>query len=213
LGDINRELINAYIEVKYRVDSVIKVLSAWPKSKKRYLALRALPPNVFPPSARAARFIYLNRCCFNGLYRTNRNGDFNVPYGGDGSGEIPGPAALIAASKALKGARLLAGDFTKVLAQVQIGDFVYMDPPFSITARRMFNEYDASAFGLDQLVALRKAMENFADRKVKFLVSYAESAEAELLRRGFKSTTVSVRRNISGFAAHRARSTEILIYN
>ena len=213
LGDINPELMHTYIEVKYRVAAVIQQLAEWRKSKKRYLELRSIDPESLSQSARAARFIYLNRCCFNGLYRTNREGCFNVPYGGKRSGKIPKSDSLRSASKALKKAKLLNSDFTKVLQQVEPGDFVYMDPPFSITARRMFNEYDAATFDAEQLKQLRREMEKLADRKVKFLVSYAESAEASILRKGFKSKNVGVRRNIAGFAANRRTANETLIYN
>ncbi|MFZ3373961.1 MAG: Dam family site-specific DNA-(adenine-N6)-methyltransferase, partial [Chthoniobacterales bacterium] len=213
LGDINPELMHTYIEVKYRVADVIQQLSEWRKSKERYLELRAIAPEFLPRSARAARFIYLNRCCFNGLYRTNRQGRFNVPYGGDGSGKIPKSQSLRSASKALKKAKLVTGDFTKSLQHALPGDFVYMDPPFSITARRMFNEYDATSFDADQVKKLREEMEKLADCKIKFLVSYAESAEASILRKGFKSKSVGVRRNIAGFAANRRTADETLIYN
>jgi site-specific DNA-adenine methylase len=113
----------------------------------------------------------------------------------------------------LKKAILVSGDFTKALQQVKSGDFVYMDPPFSITTHRMFNEYDATSFDAEQLKQLRREMEQLAERKIKFLVSYANSAEAKVLRKGFKSKTVAVRRNISGFAAARKQSAELLIWN
>ncbi|HZR78150.1 MAG TPA: Dam family site-specific DNA-(adenine-N6)-methyltransferase, partial [Chthoniobacterales bacterium] len=190
LGDINPELMHTYVEVKYRVEGVIKQLGKWRKSKKRYFELRAMDPKSLPAATRAARFIYLNRCCFNGLYRTNRNGQFNVPFGGKRSGRIPSAEVLREASNALKKARLVRGDFTNSLKKVKRGDFVYMDPPFSITSHRMFNEYDASVFATAQLEQLRHEMEKLARRNIKFLVSYADSAEARLLRRGFKSTSV-----------------------
>jgi DNA adenine methylase len=213
LGDINPELMHTYIEVKYRVEDVIKDLCKWRKSKKRYLQLRSLDPKSLSRPARAARFIYLNRCCFNGLYRTNRRGHFNVPYGAKRSGKIPNAGLLRLASKALRRATLIRGDFTKVLQKVEPGDFVYMDPPFSITAHRMFNEYDATAFDASQLRQLRGAMEKLAERRIKFLVSYAASAEARVLGKGFKCKTVTVRRNISGFASSRAYSSELLIWS
>ena len=213
LGDINAELMHTYVEVKYRVEDVIKQLAQWRKSRKRYFELRSIDPKTLPPATRAARFIYLNRCCFNGLYRTNRQGRFNVPYGGKRSGRIPSAETLRAASKALTKARLATGDFTNSLKLVKRGDFVYMDPPFSITSHRMFNEYDASLFDALQLGQLRAEMDKLARRKIKFLVSYADSAEARVLCKGFKSRTVAVRRNISGFAATRAQSLELLIWS
>jgi DNA adenine methylase len=213
LGDINAELMHTYIEVKYRVEDVIKQLANWRKSKKRYFELRALEPESLPRAMRAARFIYLNRCCFNGLYRTNREGRFNVPYGGNRSGRIPTAETLRAAAKALKKARLISGDFTKSLKHVQRGDFVYIDPPFSITSHRMFNEYDASTFDAIQLEQLRDEMEKLARRKIKFLVSYADSDEAKILGKAFNFLKVAVRRNVAGFGSDRRTADEILIYN
>jgi DNA adenine methylase len=188
-------------------------LAGWRKSKERYLELRAIDSESLPPAARAARFIYLNRCCFNGLYRTNRQGHFNVPYGGKRSGTFPSAEVLRAASMALNKARLVTGDFTKSLQYAEPGDFVYLDPPFSITAHRMFNEYHATQFDVERLKRLRIEMEKLADRNIRFLVSYADSDEATTLRRGFKFKTVAVRRNVAGFAANRRTAKEALIYN
>src|SRR6266540_749807 len=140
LGDINRELIETYEQVRDATSAVVAALSGFRKGKARYLLVRALEPSALAPAERAARFIYLNRCCFNGLYRTNREGRFNVPYGGKRSGKIPKADRLRSASKALRGAKLIEGDFTKLLQKIKDGDFVYMDPPFSITEHRMFNE-------------------------------------------------------------------------
>jgi DNA adenine methylase len=213
LGDINPELMRTYLELKYRADEVIEHLTGWRKSKERYQRLRSVAPDSMTGPARAARFIYLNRCCFNGLYRTNRKGLFNVPYGAKRSGTLPKADRLRSVSKALKNATLIRGDFTKLLQKVKAGDFVYMDPPFSITERRMFSEYDATSFDGEQLKQLRAEMEKLADRKIRFLVSYADSDEANILRKGFKFRKVAVRRNIAGFAANRRTAGETLIYN
>jgi DNA adenine methylase len=212
LGDINGELIRTYLEVKWRVGGVIAALGLLYKSKDKYLELRAIDPDKLDSSARAARFIYLNRCCFNGLYRTNTKGQFNVPYGGQKSGALPSEDLLRACSRALKGAKLVGKDFEDVLTEVTDGDFVYMDPPFSVRAKRTFREYDAALFGEAQIKRLRQWMEYFAAREIPFLVSYASSDEADFLRNGFRSRRVAVRRNISGFTTTRATSGEVLIY-
>jgi DNA adenine methylase len=213
LGDINAELIHTYHEIKHDVEGVTQHLACWRKSRERYADLRRIDPACLPGSMRAARFIYLNRCCFNGLYRTNRRGQFNVPYGANRSGQIPNGEILRAASKALTNAQLIAADFTALLKQVNRRDFIYMDPPFSITAHRMFNEYDATIFDDRQLKRLRLEMESLADRKIKFLVSYADSDEAVILRKGFKFRKVAVRRHIAGFGPNRRTASETLIYN
>ena len=211
LGDINKDLISTYVEVKYRVTQVIEELSNLEKGRDNYLRLRGIDVSELSRSEKAARFIYLNRFCFNGLYRTNLKGQFNVPYGGERSGGIPTEGALQACSRMLARANLIAGGFEKVLEKVESGDFVYLDPPYSVEAKRVFKEYNAAVFGETDLYSLRRWLESLANRNIKFLVSYAESDEANVLREGFHSKVISVRRNIAGFSTSRQRSNEILI--
>ncbi len=211
LGDINKDLVSTYVEIKYRAAGVITELAKLEKGRENYLRLRNLDARELSQSQKAARFIYLNRFCFNGLYRTNQKGLFNVPYGGERSGELPSESVLRACSRMLKNAVLVGGGFEKTLAKVEPGDFVYLDPPFSVEAKRVFKEYNAAAFGDEDLVRLRRWLEKLANDNIQFLVSYAESDEADFLRKGFHSRVISVRRNIAGFTASRLRSNEILI--
>lgn len=213
LGDINIELMATYEQVKNNVRPLFLDLNTMKKGRRNYLRLRALDPLTLTPSMRAARFIYLNRFCFNGLYRTNRKGQYNVPYGGDRSGRIPSNDLLLRCSSSLKRAELSVGNFEVTLEKVKSGDFVYMDPPFSIKTKRVFNEYDASMFGLEDLYRIRKWMIRLDRKNVHFLVSYAESEEADLLRDGFHAEVVVVRRNIAGFTERRKPARELLISN
>jgi DNA adenine methylase len=213
LGDLNPELISTYLEVKYRVEGVIAELSRLRQSKRQYLALRALSPCRLAAATRAARFIYLNRFCFNGLYRTNLEGRFNVPYSGERCGGLPRAEFLRECSRKIRNARLMNADFECVLERAQQGDFVYMDPPFAVRARRVFREYDPSTFTHGDIARLRSCMEKLARARISFVVSYAESEEAEILAKGFAYQTVSVRRNIAGFAANRKLHNEVLISN
>jgi len=213
LGDLNPELISTYLEVKYRVEGVVGELAKLRQSKKRYLALRSLSPCRLTGPARAARFIYLNRFCFNGLYRTNMEGRFNVPYSGERCGGLPPADLLRECSRKIRNARLMNADFECVLEHAQRGDFVYMDPPFAVRARRVFREYDPSTFTLGDTARLRSWMEKLAAGRISFVVSYAESEEADILRKGFSCQTVSLRRNIAGFAANRTLHNEVLISN
>lgn len=213
LGDVNPELIGTYLEVKHRVNGVIQQLGMLRQSKRQYLALRSANPRNLSPSARAARFIYLNRFCFNGIYRTNLQGRFNVPYSGDRCGNLPGADLLRKCSRHIRRACLVNGDFERVLNHARRGDFVYMDPPFAVRARRVFREYDPSTFTLQDTLRLRLWMEKLAAARVSFVVSYAESEEAEILRKGFSCRRVAVRRNIAGFASNRALSNEVVISN
>jgi DNA adenine methylase len=165
------------------------------------------------PAERAARFIYLNRYCFNGIYRTNLAGKFNVPYSGVRCGGFPADEVFKKCSRRLDKARFMRGDFAKVLEQVKSGDLVYMDPPFAVRERRVFRQYDPGTFTSEDIKRLRGWMEKLDGNGISFVVSYAESAEAEILKNGFKHRMVAVRRNIAGFAAHRAMSNEIIISN
>lgn len=211
LGDINDELIRTYRDVKYRCKDVSNRLRRFRKSKNEFLRRRKASQRSVSRPQRAARFIYLNRCCFNGLYRTNNSGAFNVPYGGKGSGEIP--KDLRKHSRALRSAVLVAGDFEKVLRRAKTGDFVYLDPPFSVNSRPVFKEYDSSQFDFGSIWRLRICLEELAAQNIQFVVSYALCKEARFLSAGFSTRIVRVRRSIAGFAKHRARSREMLIYN
>jgi DNA adenine methylase len=214
LGDLNPELISTYVEVKYRIGAVLKELKVLnPANRQEYTRLRAIDTATLPPAARAARFIYLNRFCFNGIYRTNLLGQFNVPYSGDRCGNLPKDEAFRKCSRRLRTVRFVNGDFEKVLIHAAKGDLVYMDPPFAVRARRIFREYDPSTFTHQDITRLRSWMEHLNAANINFVVSYAESEEADVLRKGFSYEVVSVRRNIAGFAAHRALTNELLISN
>jgi len=211
LGDINRELIETYDQVKANAAELSTTLSEFGNGSRNYYKIRSLNPSDLTPVKRAARFIYLNRFCFNGLYRTNRLGQFNVPYGGGKSGSLSSISSLSSASSLLQRAVLRPGDFEKLLGKVRKGDFVYMDPPFSIRNRRVFKQYDPSVFDQSDVLRLRRSMEALADSKVAFVVSYLESEEADFLRRGFSVSAVTVRRNIAGFLRSRKQCRELLI--
>lgn len=213
LSDINKDLINTYKQVATDVNSVLKELKKLKKSRDNYYHIRDLDPNSMKPNKRAARFIYLNRYCFNGLYRTNSKGKFNVPYCGDERGVVPPEEVFTLASKLLNNSELYANDYKTTLKKVRVGDFVYMDPPFSVRSKEIFNEYDASRFSFDDIRNMRSWMLKLDKLGVTFLVSYAESEVADLLKKGFYWDTASVRRSIAGFSSRRKRVNEIIISN
>jgi len=213
LGDINTHLIHTLEQVKTDPAAVLTGLEGMRRSKKRYYALRDVDPDSLTQAERAARFIYLNRFCFNGLYRTNRRGAFNVPYGGKRTGHLPSKETISKCSNLLKRAELIAGDFESVLSQVRSSDFVYLDPPFSVRSRRVFNEYDAAVFSAKDLERLRGWLERLNELGTHFLVSYAASKEAVELARDFHTRFVRVRRSIAGFATKRVEARELLISN
>jgi DNA adenine methylase len=213
LSDINEELIVTYKQVADDVQSVLKELQKIKKNKDNYYHFRSLKPEKLKLNKRAARFIYLNRYCFNGLYRTNSKGEFNVPYCGDSRGMMPSEQVFTSASYLLKKAELYANSYQTTLKKVKSGDFVYMDPPFSVRSKEIFNQYDKSKFGMSDIMQLRKWMEKLDSKRIQFVVSYAESDEANLLKEGFSFQTVSVRRSIAGFIHKRKVVNEVIIFN
>lgn len=213
LGDVNPELIHTYREVKKNVNEVIENLTAFKNTAAEYYSTRALNPSLLTPSMRAARLIYLNRFCFNGLYRTNRDGQFNVPYGGYKCGPLPSANMLHECSRILKKVKLVRGSFEKTLEYAQSGDFVYLDPPYCIRSRRVFSEYSHFNFGDDQLSALRKHLKTLNQKGVLFLVSYGVSHEAKELAKDFQTRRVTVKRHIAGKCSQRRRNRELLITN
>jgi DNA adenine methylase len=212
LGDLNRELISTYRIVRDYPELVYSELLGFENSETEYKRVRSLDPAELSKVSRASRFIYLNRFCFNGLYRTNLAGRFNVPYGGERSGSLPSLEQLVASSKLFRKAKLVQGKFQKTLALAKKGDFVYMDPPYSVAARRVFKEYDASLFSQKDILDLRSSLERLAKENISFLVSYAESDEADYLATGFNVKRLSVKRHIAGSFANRIASNEVLIY-
>lgn len=214
LGDLNPELVSTYLEVKYRLPAVLADLHKSPKNDAdEYKRLRSAVPKTMAASERAARFIYLNRYCFNGIYRTNLQGRFNVPFSGQRCGNFPSDEVFKKCARRLRCATFVKGDFEKVLQKAVPGDLVYMDPPFAVRARRVFREYDPSTFRHEDIQRLRGWMEELAKKNVTFVVSYAESDEADVLKREFDYQTVSVRRNIAGFVESRTLSNEVIITN
>src|SRR5207248_5272771 len=127
LGDLNEELIEALDVLCNTPVKLHALVSSFPQTKRSYYRVRrSIPTNRL---SRAARFIYLNRLCFNGLYRTNKDNVFNVPYG-YGAGEFPSLSCFREAAARLRNATLLPNDFEKTLALVRKDDFVYLDPPY-----------------------------------------------------------------------------------
>ena len=116
-------------------------------------------------------------------------------------------------SNLLQRASLRTASFEKTLSETCEGDFVYLDPPYSVSKRRVFRQYGPATFGPDDVELLRSWLVRLANRSVKFLVSYAQSKEGQYLAKDFQSKKIAVRRNIAGFTSSRRLSYELLISN
>jgi DNA adenine methylase len=213
LADINADLVDTYREVRDNLSAVEATLRRMKAGPDQYYRWRKRKLSALSPAQRAARFIYLNRYCFNGLYRTNLKGAFNVPFGALKAGALPSASHLAHCSRQLRRATIYPSSFEETLDAATTGDFVYLDPPFHVNGVRMFRDYSPTSFGPEHIRRLRDKLLQLDRSNVVFLLSYALSPEARLLSRGFHARTVAVRRNIAGFAGARKRATELLISN
>lgn len=213
IADRNRDLIDTYRVLCERPAELHARAIAVPKSKQIYYKLRDRDPGGLSTLERAVRFLYLNRYCFNGLYRTNSDGGFNVPYAPSGTGGFPSCAEFEACARLLSTAKLRAWDFGTTLRYVRAGDFVYLDPPYAVESRRVFREYGAFGFGRSELVRLVRHLRRIDERGAMFVLTYADCAEARRLFSEWPQKRIAVRRNIAGFAGARKRAFELLISN
>lgn len=213
LADKNGELIHTYEVLRDNPEELYTAATSLPRGKSAYYRIRAQNSCNLSALDRAARFLYLNRFCFNGLYRTNQSGQFNVPHASRGTGEFPSAQQFTAIAKLLVNAKLRVSDFGRTLNSARCGDFVYMDPPYAVTDRRMFREYTSRPFALRDLNRLVRHLDGLHERGVAFLVSYADCTEARRLFAPWHPRRIRVRRHIAGFSSSRRHAYELLVSN
>ncbi len=214
LGDINEDLVATFIAVKDHPRAVYNRLVALPRGRDSYRSIRSRDPRSMRELDRAARFIYLNRFCFNGLYRTNRAGRFNVPYSGSRTGDIPQWPVFRNASRLLRSARVRCEDFEMLLANARKGDLVYLDPPYAVGGRRVFQEYYGErCFGVPDLPRIAAAIERAVSRGADFVLSYDDCPEAAEFFAGWNMVRVPTQRFIAAGPQHRGAALEVVISN
>lgn len=215
LGDINKDLINTYRALRHDAGRVLECLLRFRKTKETYYKLRRVRPDDLSDCEAAARFLFLNRFSFNGIYRTNLKGEFNVPYGPpkDGARTKFDPDTFIAASRLLQNTVLIEGDFEQTISNAERGDFIYLDPPYAVSNRRIFAEYHPESFGVKDLSRLGSLLADLDQRGVKFLVSYADSKEGRELLKKWNPKRIQARRNVAGFVGDRRIAYEVLASN
>ena len=211
LGDRNSALIETYRVLRRHPRLLTRALRAF-GGPAEYYAVRSMSPEALTSIEAAARFVYLSRFCFNGVYRTNRDGAFNVPRGIN-TGNIPTDTEFYRTSIALRSAELRNCDFDACLTDVRAGDFVYLDPPYGSSTRDCYGEYGYDCFSEHDLARLIRCLEHIDSVGAWFLLSFRASDE---LARGvaqFNSVTVAVRRHVAGFTQSRAVAREVLVRN
>lgn len=201
LADANRLLINCYECVRNNPELLNKYLQQHLRnnSEKYYYQIRTLfneTQNI--SAAQAARFIYLNKACFNGIYRVNQKGEFNVPYGHKEPPAIPNRNTLLAVSAAFEQVELTSGSYEETLGMAQKGDFVYLDPPYPpLNGTSYFTHYTPERFNHDDHDRLAEVFNELSDRGCLVMMSNADTPRIRKLFAKFHFNTLNVTRYIS----------------
>lgn len=218
LSDALGDLINAYNTVRSSVEPLIKRLQALREahSSEHYYAVRDRfnrEPKA-PRIERAAWLIYLNKTCFNGLYRTNKQGLFNVPEGRFTNPTIVNPDKIRLAAAVLARAKLTCAPFDSLLDTARPGDLVYLDPPYvPISKTASFSSYSEGNFGHDAQVRLADVYRQLDSRGCKLALSNSDTRSVRALYDGFDLQTIVAPRAISAKASTRGPTAELLIRN
>ena len=215
LSDSNEELINTYNVIKKNVEELIKELKEYKNqhSKEFYYKIRAENPKSLSNLLRAVRFIYLNKTCFNGLYRVNSKGEFNVPIGSYTNPAIVDEKELREISRLLKNAKIEAKQFTEIKDNVKENDFVYFDPPYYPVKEDSFTTYTKEHFLDEEQKALAELFKRLDKKGAKVMLSNSDSDFIKNLYEGYKINFVQATRMINCDANGRGKINEVVITN
>ena len=210
LADLNEELIITYLAVVNNTDKLIESLERHARNHQKetdyYMKIRNQSPKNSIDIA--ARFLYLNRTCFNGLYRVNKSGKFNVPEGKYKTPKICDSVNLRNASQVLKKADIRFGQFDSTISP-QNGDFVYCDPPYDGT----FSGYQADGFGDADQERLKKSVDTWTHQGASVMISNSDTPFIRELYKGYHVHSITGQRNISSTSDKRGQTPEVLITN
>ena len=218
ISDMNEELINLYSVVRDDVYELIEDLNKHKVSKEYFLKIRNLDRtekyNKLSDIQKASRFIYLNRTCFNGMYRVNSQGQFNVPFGNYKNPRIVDAENLVNCSKLLKNTEIYCADFSEILNKVQKGDFVYFDPPYvPLNETSSFTSYTKDGFDLDMQFKLRDVCDELDSMGVMFMLSNSDTKLVNELYSNYEIKKVFASRAINANGNGRGKITEVLVRN
>lgn len=221
LNDINQELINLYYVIRSQPDELIKSLKKHKNEKEYYYQIRALDRDRerfanLSPIDKASRILYLNKTSYNGLYRVNKRGEFNAPFGSYKKPNIINESQIYSLSRYLNlsDVSFFSCDYEKVLNQAQEGDFVYLDPPYDpLSDTASFTSYHSCGFDQAEQVRLKEACDRLNKRGVKFILSNSATVFIKELYREYMIHIISAKRNINCNANKRGEIAEIVVKN
>lgn len=218
LSDINDELINVYNVVKHNVEALIKELSRHVYEASYFYTIREADrrPNYKRWSAirKASRFIYLNKTCYNGLYRVNSKGYFNTPFGNHQNPKICDQENLRLCSESLQYAEISCSSYHVVDERTREGDFVYFDPPYApLTATSNFTNYSKGGFGKEDQEELRNLCSRLDKKGVKWMLSNSSAPLILDLYQEYNVETISASRAINSKGSLRGKVKEVIVRN
>jgi DNA adenine methylase len=213
LADMNERLVRTYRGVRDAVEDVIQLLSSYPYESGFYYRMREIEVDRRTDAEVAAWFIYMNRACFNGLYRVNRSNRFNVSFGRYVNPRICDAEGLRSCAAALQSAELVVADFAAATRAAHRGDFVYFDPPYvPLSATSSFCSYTADGFDAHDQQRLRDAALLLKGRGVHVLLSNSSAPLVrDLYARRFQVREVTATRAVNSRADRRGAINELLI--
>lgn len=213
LYDTNTQLIETYQQIRDNLDLVLTSLKKLKNSEEDYYIIRK--KDCYKPYTRAAKFIYLNRCSFNGIYRVNASGEYNVPYGKRKNVDLVTETNLLKVSKALQNVKLDPTDFRKSLVNIKKGDLVFLDPPYTVAHQNNgFIEYNQKLFSWDDQIALRDFCIKIIEIEAFFILTNAYHESIINLYEGVGSMRkVSRYSKVGGRNKTRGMYNEVIIYN
>jgi DNA adenine methylase len=212
LSDSNDNLINAFETVRDCPEALIKRLGRFDYTREEYYRVRSGNPRT--PLARTARFVYLNRTCWNGLYRVDRSGSFNVPYGRRGTFHESDADRIRVASATLRNSRLRHEDFEVALRRVRAGDFVFIDPPYTVThGDNGFLLYNEKIFSWADQERLAEAIRRIDRKGALFLLTNANHPSVIALYEGFTARPIQRSSILAADPDNRRPVTELLVTN
>ncbi len=199
LADSNPELINMYREVASNAEQVIAYLEQYENTSERFYEVRALDWKHLPPAEAAARMIFLNKTCFNGLYRVNKKGQFNVPFGRYKNPKICDRVAILAASRVLSRAEIICGDYLDVLEHhAAAGDLIFLDPPYlPISAYADFKRYTKEQFYEEDHVRLAEMVARLYERGCYVILTNSNHPLVHELYAPYRIDIIQTKRHIS----------------
>ena len=209
LSDTNHRLIETYQAIRDFPKEVIASLGQWENNKEIYYKVRG---NKYNNKAdRAAQFIYLNKTCWNGLYRVNRKGEFNVPFSNNGR-VVFDADQIKKVSEALKSTSLISDDFENALSTVKQGDFIYFDPPYTVShSNNGFRQYNEHLFSWEDQKRLARVANNLLDIGCYIIISNAWHMPIVEMYKNFHSFEFSRHSILAANSANRKKVSEALI--